>query len=195
LARGRLEEGRTWFDTALTDLDAQHPGVAAAVRARALADQAVLDSTASAAASTDQVEQALAIARDVDDPALLARTLTACGFIASVSYNVEVARACFTEAIALARAVGDRWRLSQILALQAQGAYTAGDPLGLRTAAEEGRDLADAIGDRFNSRVIATITSTAAPTVNTRRNVPIASTVYFTAGRGPVVMTGSAVSC
>ena len=47
----------------------------------------------------------------------------------------------------------DRWRLSQILALQAMGAHTAGDPLGVRAAAEEGRDLADAIGDRFNSRV------------------------------------------
>jgi len=33
------------------------------------------------------------------------------------------------------------------------GAHTAGDPLGVRAAAEEGRDLADAIGDRFNSRV------------------------------------------
>jgi DNA-binding CsgD family transcriptional regulator len=64
-----------------------------------------------------------------------------------------VARASFAEAIGLARAVDDRWRLSQILARQAQGAHTAGDPLGVRAAGEEGRDLADAIGDRFNSRV------------------------------------------
>jgi predicted ATPase/class 3 adenylate cyclase/DNA-binding NarL/FixJ family response regulator len=153
LGRGRLREGRTWFDTALADLDAQHIGVPAAVRARALVDQAMLDAAGSAAATMDQAEQALAIARDVDDPALLARTLTACGFIASVSYNVEVARAYFDEAISLARALDDRWRLSQVLALQAQAAYTAGDPLGVRAAAGEGRDLADAIGDRFNSRV------------------------------------------
>jgi predicted ATPase/class 3 adenylate cyclase/DNA-binding CsgD family transcriptional regulator len=151
-ARGRIREGRAWFDTAVADLDAQHPEVAAAVHARALADKAVLDTWAGAAASTDQAEQALAIARDVDDPALLARTLTACGFIAGAGYNAEVARACFTEAIGLARAVGDRWRLSRILALQAQGAEIAGDLLGMRAAGEEGRDLADAIGDRFNSR-------------------------------------------
>ena len=151
-ARGRIREGLAWFDTALADLDAQHPEVAAAVRARALADKAVLDTWAGAAASTDQAEQALAIARDVDDPALLARTLTACGFIAGAGYNAEVARACFAEAIGLARAVDDRWRLSQILALQAQGAEIAGDLLGMRAAGEEGRDLADAIGDRFNSR-------------------------------------------
>jgi predicted ATPase/class 3 adenylate cyclase/DNA-binding CsgD family transcriptional regulator len=151
-ARGRIREGRAWFDTALADLDAQHPEVAAAVRARALGDKAVLDTWAGAAASTDQAEEALAIARDVDDPALLARTLTACGFIAGAGYNSEVARACFAEAIGLARAVDDRWRLSRILALQAQGAEIAGDLLGIRAAGEEGRDLADAIGDRFNSR-------------------------------------------
>ena len=43
--------------------------------------------------------------------------------------------------------------MSQILALQAQGAAIAGDPIAVRAAAEEGRDLADAIGDRSNSRV------------------------------------------
>ena len=153
LGRGRVREGLAWFDTALADLAPQHPGVAAAVRAGALADQAVLDTWAGAAASTDQAEQALAIARDVDDPALLARALTACGFTAAASYNVEVARACFTEAIGLARALDDRWRLSQILGWQAQAAHAAGDPIAVRAASEEGRDLADTIGDGFNSRV------------------------------------------
>jgi tetratricopeptide (TPR) repeat protein len=42
--------------------------------------------------------------------------------------------------------------LSQTLALQAQGAALAGDPVAARAVAEEGRDLADAIGDRFDSR-------------------------------------------
>ena len=153
LGRGRLREGLAWFDTALADLDAQHLEVAAAVRARALADKAVLDAWAGPAASMDQAEQALAIARDVDEPALLARTLTACGFIAGLGYHVEVARGCFAEAIGLARAVDDRWRLSQILALQAATASIAGDSIAVRAAGEEGRDLADAIGDGFNSRI------------------------------------------
>ena len=152
VTRGRIREGLAWFDAALADLDAQHPEVAAAVRARALADKAVLDAWVGAD-SLDQAQQALAIARDVDDPALLARALTACGFIAGQGHHVEVARAYFAEAIGLARAVDDRWRLSQILALQAQGAHLAGDPIAVRAAGEEGRDLADAIGDRFNSRV------------------------------------------
>jgi DNA-binding CsgD family transcriptional regulator len=153
LGRGRLREGLAWFDTALADLDAQHLEVTAAVRARALADKAVLDAWAGPAASMDQAEQALAIAREVDEPALLARTLTACGFIAGLSYHVEVARGCFAEAIGLARAVDDRWRLSQILALQAATASIAGDSIAVRAAGEEGRDLADAIGDGFNSRM------------------------------------------
>ncbi len=56
-----------------------------------------------------------------------------------------------TEAIGLARDLGDRWRLSQILAAQAVAALRR-DPLAMRAAAEEGRDLADAIGDRFYAR-------------------------------------------
>ncbi|WP_375482809.1 LuxR C-terminal-related transcriptional regulator [uncultured Mycobacterium sp.] len=150
LTRGRLLEGLTWFDTALADNHAQQPEVSAAVCARALADRAVLDAHFGAD-SLDQAERAVAIARDVDDPALLARTLTACASTASLGYHTEAARACVEEAIGLARAVDDRWRLSQLLALQARYAHIV-DPLGMRAACEEGRDLADAIGDTFNSR-------------------------------------------
>jgi predicted ATPase/class 3 adenylate cyclase/DNA-binding CsgD family transcriptional regulator len=152
LARGRIREGGAWFDAIRADLDAQHPGVAPAVRARALADRALLAIRVDATDSLDQAQQAVAIARELDDPALLARTLTACGFIADQGYNVELGRECFAEAIGLARAVDDRWRLSQILTLQAMGAHTAGDPRVVRAAGEEGRDLADAIGNRLNSR-------------------------------------------
>ncbi len=150
--RGRLREGLAWFDAALADLDAHHPGVAPAVRARALADQALLAYVAIAADSRDQAQQALAIAREVDDPALLARALTACCLIA-VFTDPEVARAYFAEAIGLVRALDDRWRLSELLAWQALGAaVVTGDPIAGRAAAEEGRDLADAIGDRYGSR-------------------------------------------
>ena len=151
-AGGRLREGLAWFDAALADLDAHHPGVAPAVRARALADQALLAYVAVAADSRDQAQQALAIAREVDDPALLARALTACCLIA-VFTNPEVARAYFAEAIGLVRALDDRWRLSELLGWQALGAaVVASDPIAGRAAAEEGRDLADAIGDRYGSR-------------------------------------------
>jgi len=106
---------------------------------------------AGAADSPDQAQHALAIAREVDDPALLARALTACGYIASY-FDTEAARAYLTEAIGLARELGDPWRLSQILTCQAVLAFAAGDPIALRAAGQEGGDLADAIGDRFNAR-------------------------------------------
>ena len=71
-----------------------------------------------AADSPDQAQQALAIAREVDDPALLARALDRLRLIAGY-FDAEAARAYFAEAIGLARALDDRWRLSQILAAQA----------------------------------------------------------------------------
>jgi predicted ATPase/class 3 adenylate cyclase/DNA-binding CsgD family transcriptional regulator len=151
-ARGRLFEGLTWFDAALADLDAHHPGVAPAVRARALADRAVLAVWVGGADSLSQAQQALAIARAVDDPALLARALTACGQIAAV-VSAELAEPYFAEAIGLARALDDRWRLSQLLACQATAASYAGDAIATHAPAEEGRDLAEAIGDRYGSRL------------------------------------------
>ena len=99
----------------------------------------------------DQAQQALAIAREIDDPALLIRALTACGYIAAY-FDAEAAAAYLTEAIGLARHLGDRWRLSQILVAQVVAALAANDPIAARAAAEEGRDLADAIGDRFDAR-------------------------------------------
>jgi predicted ATPase/class 3 adenylate cyclase/DNA-binding CsgD family transcriptional regulator len=150
LARGRIREGLTWFDGVLTDGKAHPAEVAPAVRAQALADNAVLDLYTGATDRMEQACEALAIAREVDDPALLARALAACGGVAV--YDPEVARPYFAEAIAVARTLGDRWRLSQILYSQAFGAVIAGDSIAVRAAAEEGRDLADAIGDRFVSR-------------------------------------------
>ena len=149
-ARGLIREGLAWFEAALADDRARHVEVAPAVWARALADKAVLATVACAYSSLDQAQQAVALAREADDSALLARALTACGLIAS--YNAEPAGPYFAEAGGLARASGDQWRLSQILAWQTRGAITAGDPVAARAAGQEGRDLAEAIGDRFALR-------------------------------------------
>jgi len=150
LAGGRIREGLSWFDTALSDQDAHRAEVAPAMRARVLADNATLDALIGATASVEQAREALAIAREVDDPALLLRVLTACGGINV--YNPEVGQPYFAEAIGLARALGDGWRLSQILGWQAFMAFMVGDPIAACEAAEEGRDLADAIGDRLDAR-------------------------------------------
>lgn len=149
LGRGRIREGMAWFDAVLTDQDAHPAEVAPAVRAAVLADKATLNALMGATDSMEQAHEALAIARDVDDPALLLRALAACGGIAV--YNPEVARPYFDEAIGLARSIGDGWRLGLILVWQAFGGVMVGDPIATCTAAEEGRDLADAIGYRFGS--------------------------------------------
>jgi predicted ATPase/class 3 adenylate cyclase/DNA-binding CsgD family transcriptional regulator len=150
LTRGRIREGLAWFDAVLAGLNMQHLEVSPAVCVRALADKAVLDAWVGVTDSMVQAKQALTIARDLDDPALLVRALTACAFIAT--YNAEVARPHFAEAIDLARAMSDEWRLSQLLGWQAYAAIVAGDPREARSVAEEGLNFADAIGDRFISR-------------------------------------------
>jgi predicted ATPase/DNA-binding SARP family transcriptional activator len=148
VARG-IREGLAWFDAVLTAEPVHHDEVAPAVRARALADKGALDALMRQS-TMDQAEQALAIARELDDPALLARALTACCGI--TAHKPEIARPYIAEAITLARARGDRGMLSQILFWQAYGAATAGDPTAARAAAEQGRDVADAIGNRVDSR-------------------------------------------
>src|SRR6202020_1345626 len=96
-ARGRIREGLTWFDSVLTDEVAQDVEVAAAIRSRALADKAMIDLLFGAADSVERAQQALALARDIDDPAVLARALTACGLTAA--YNADLAGTYFAEAI------------------------------------------------------------------------------------------------
>src|SRR5699024_487957 len=141
------QEGLAWFDAVLAEatLDDLDP----AVQVMALADRAVLYAWLSVYAVAD-AEKALAIARDLDDRPLLLRALIACG--SSTVYDGEISRRYLEEASDLARALGDRWRLGQILSQQAQIAFVAGDPGALRVAGEEGRDIADGIGDRFGSR-------------------------------------------
>jgi predicted ATPase/DNA-binding CsgD family transcriptional regulator len=145
LMRGRIQEGLAWLQAAL-ERDATGDPVA---RARALADKAVLDGWVGVNMTAD-AEEALAVARQVDDPALLIRALYACG--SAAVYDVEAAQRYFDEAIGIARSLGDRWRMSQILGRQAHAAFVAGDPVTTLAIAEEGRDLAEAIGDRFESR-------------------------------------------
>jgi predicted ATPase/class 3 adenylate cyclase/DNA-binding CsgD family transcriptional regulator/predicted nucleic acid-binding protein len=149
LSRGRIQEGLAWFDAALGDENASRSDLPHPMRARVLADKVVLEAWVNTYSLGD-AEQALAIAREHDDPALLARALTAC--CSAAVYDAEAAPRYFGEALGLTRELGDQWRLSQLLGQQAQAALVAGDARALHAAAAEGRDVADAIGDRFGSR-------------------------------------------
>jgi predicted ATPase/class 3 adenylate cyclase/DNA-binding CsgD family transcriptional regulator len=149
LTRGRLREGLSWIDAALADVDTDKSNVAPTVLARALADAALIDGWLGVPERREQANEALAIARQLDDPGLLVRALTAC--CGTAAFDADEAASYFAEAIDLARAVGDKWRLSQLLGFYAYAAMMAGDLIPALAAGEEGRELADAIGDRFTS--------------------------------------------
>lgn len=144
--RGRILEGLAWFDAVL----AGGEPVPQTARVRALADKTMLETLTGVYHQHEQAEQALAIARDLGDPALLAWTLTACGF--TCCYRPEVALPYLAEAVSHAPALGDDWRLCQIFGVQAYSAFVAGDLTAVRPPAEQGRDLAEAIGDGTVSR-------------------------------------------
>jgi predicted ATPase/class 3 adenylate cyclase/DNA-binding CsgD family transcriptional regulator len=147
LSRGRIMEGLAWINAVAEHASLDEVGPA--VRARVLADRVVLDEYVGIYNSSD-AEKALALSRDLDEPALLLRALIACG--SAAVYDADLARPYFAEAALLARDIGDQWRLIQILTQQAQAAFIAGDPDGVSVAAEEGREIATAIGDSFGAR-------------------------------------------
>src|SRR5271166_3082094 len=148
LRGGRVQEALAGLDTVLADPD--HSGIAPAVWAAAVAEQSILAAFAAIPTELGRPREALEIAREIDDPALIAPALTACGM--SAIYNPELAQQYLAEAIDVARAAGDRWSLCQILSYQATVGDYAGEPIAAIAAAQEGRDLADALGDRFFSR-------------------------------------------
>jgi predicted ATPase/class 3 adenylate cyclase/DNA-binding CsgD family transcriptional regulator len=148
MARARLREGVAGFDAVLTD--SRSSEVAPAVWVRAVADQTTLAGSAGVPVSEDRARAALAAARELDDPALLARTLIGCAMAAV--YTPEVSDPYLAEATELARAADDRWSLCQVLGYRAATGCLAAEPTGARAAAEEGRDVADAVGFRFFSR-------------------------------------------
>jgi predicted ATPase/class 3 adenylate cyclase/DNA-binding CsgD family transcriptional regulator len=141
----RPAEGVAWFDAVLGD-NAHHLEIAPAVRARALADRVLLAANIGGYADiADQADEALRIARQLDNPALLTRTLAACGLI---GFSSEAAQEYRAEAIELARKLGDRLRLSHVLTIETLVASFTGDVIAKRAAAQEGCELAEAIGYR-----------------------------------------------
>jgi predicted ATPase/class 3 adenylate cyclase/DNA-binding NarL/FixJ family response regulator len=143
-----VQEALAGFDAVLPDAPGSQ--VAPAIWARAVANHGTLAALLGFFADLDRAQLALAIARQLEDPTLIAQALAACGMLAV--YTADVARQYLVEAIELVRAAGNRWSLCQILNYQAIAGVVAGEPILTCAAAEEGRDLADALGDGFLSR-------------------------------------------
>ena len=142
--------GKEWRGLTTPCTDAPGPDVAPEVWVRAVAHQSTLAAWLEAPTGLDRARAALSIARQLDDPALIATTLNVCSRtdLGTTRKHPEsiwtrppswprrptIARPCARPSCANNRSGG-----------------MAGDPMGARAAAEECRDLADALGDRFTS--------------------------------------------
>jgi predicted ATPase/class 3 adenylate cyclase/DNA-binding CsgD family transcriptional regulator len=145
LRLGRMHEGLAWFDSVFSTEQGWSDEVDASVRARALANSAILRIWAAGNATNEDAGKALTIARELGDPALLARALAVRAVIAA--HCDEASQHYFAEAIALTRTLGDRWTLTEILGWQVNLAFMGGDANAVAVSAGEGCDVADAIGD------------------------------------------------
>ncbi|HET9874572.1 MAG TPA: NB-ARC domain-containing protein, partial [Mycobacterium sp.] len=143
--RGCATEGLAWFDLVLADSSTGTAALAPATHARALADKVSLEALNGIYSHRDQAQQAVTIARALDDPALLARALTACGF--AFLPSPDAALPYVREAIELVCALGDDDRSGQLLSMQVYSALLAGDLAAVRTIAEKWRSLSDAASE------------------------------------------------
>ena len=162
IARGRFREGVAGFDTVFTDERYRDSDVAPAVWIRAVADAGLLAVWFSVPASLQRAEDALAVARQLDDSALVVHILMTCAML--TFYDAELAEPYFAEAADLSRTAGDLSSLYYVRAYQCFAGLVAGDPIAAQAAGEEGRDLADALGDSFMSRYCRTFLSGALAT-------------------------------
>jgi DNA-binding CsgD family transcriptional regulator len=147
---GRNGEGLAWLEAALGQ-EARTSPVDPAVHARSLMDRVMLVAWTLRTESPEQSATALALAREVGDPALLIRGLIAQGL--STYFDEEVSGACFAEAAELAQGLDDPWIWSQIYVEQARGAVGAGDPVAVEDAAAKGLAVSIAINNRATTRV------------------------------------------
>jgi len=145
-----MREGLAGFDGVFAHADYDDSKVAPAVWISAVADHGNLAATLAAPARLDRAREALAIARELGDPHLIASTLQGCG--GSAMYDPHLAEEFYSEAIDLLRELGDWAQISEIRLFQAFVRLLAGMPAEARAAAEDGRDFAAAGNDGWRSR-------------------------------------------
>lgn len=148
VSRGQLREGLSWFGSAFAEDGAE--GVDAAVWVRAVADKAMLECQWPVTNPLPEAQRALSIAREITDPILIMRALTACS--GTAAFDALSAEPYADEAVELARSIGDARLLSQAVVWRGQVSYYRGDPVAAQQLGAEGLELAEAIGDRYVAR-------------------------------------------
>ncbi|MGD1171955.1 LuxR C-terminal-related transcriptional regulator [Mycobacterium seoulense] len=150
VTRARFREGVAGFDAIFSDERYRDDQVADEVWIRAVADAGLLAVWYSVPASLQRAEQALAAARGLGDQKLLVHSLCTCCMLAF--NDTAFTGPLFAEAIDLARSLGDLTALYHVRAYQCFATNVVGDPIASQAAGEEGRALAEKLGDSFMSR-------------------------------------------
>lgn len=150
VTRGRFREGVAGFEAVFADERYRDEAVAPEIWIRAVADAGLLAVWFSVPASLQRAEEALAAARELGDPTLVAHCLLTCGML--TINTPERPGPYFTEAAELARAAGDAAMVYHVRCYQCFIGNVSGDPVASQAAGEEGRALADQLGDSFMSR-------------------------------------------
>lgn len=157
-----LGEARYWlgeFDTAVGPLQRALELVPEDPAVRAQASRFLGDIELSVRGNlpraAELLDDALAAARELDDPRTLARTLLVAGWGPYWRNDLGAARAMFQEALDLARAnpQGDAWAEARALATLASVVSDTGDEEESLALAAEGLAIADGTGDRFSVAV------------------------------------------
>jgi predicted ATPase/class 3 adenylate cyclase len=113
--RGHLAEGRRWLDETLAMPSGQAP---TAARAKALAGAGGVAWWSDREAARAFYDEALAIERELGDPARLAEALYNEAFAVAAEHDLDTAARLFDESLALFRQVGDEHGVVRVLAMR-----------------------------------------------------------------------------
>jgi len=142
---GYAGEGRWWLEETLA-----HCQDAGRTRARALvACGCITVAMGESVRATEQLEEALAIFRALDDRAGVASALAGMGEVHLLQAEYECSRACREDALRLYRELGDVWGAANALSGIGGAAAFQLDLAGAISALEESARLFDEVGDRW----------------------------------------------
>jgi predicted ATPase/class 3 adenylate cyclase len=113
--RGHLAEGRRWLEETLAMAAGQAP---TAARAKALAGAGGIAWWSDRRASRAFYDEALAIERELGDPARLAEALYNDAFVFAGEHDLEAAAELFDESLELFRQVGDEPGVARVLVMR-----------------------------------------------------------------------------
>jgi predicted ATPase/class 3 adenylate cyclase len=145
--RGHLAEGRRWLEDVLAMPSGQAP---TAPRAKALAGAGGIAWWSDQAASRALYDEALAIERELGDPARLAEALYNQAFAVAAEHDLESAARLLDESLELFRQVGDEPGVARVLVMQVVPDAMAGAWERVVARIEEVMAIWRRLGDRLN---------------------------------------------